>query len=57
MVVNSSANPSFSVVVRSAKKVVQKCAPFGVPPTATYDHWEEVEINFDPHDFFVGPAR
>ena len=50
VIVNQSANPTFRVAAESALRAIRSCAPYNFMPTAKYDAWKEVEVNFDPRD-------
>lgn len=52
-VLNSSGNPSFNVAAESARRAVLRCAPYSLP-TAKYEAWKEVIINFDPRELLGG---
>ncbi|NRG17389.1 cell envelope biogenesis protein TolA [Rhizobiales bacterium] len=52
-VLNSSGNPSFNVAAESARRAVLRCAPYSLP-TAKYEAWREVIINFDPRELLGG---
>ncbi|MHC5655963.1 cell envelope integrity protein TolA [Stappia sp.] len=52
-VMNSSGNPSFGIAAESARRAVLRCAPYSMP-SAKYDVWKEVIINFDPRDLLGG---
>ncbi len=46
-VINHSQHPLFRVAAESALRAVRKCAPFTALPTAKYDAWKTIEVNFD----------
>jgi hypothetical protein len=50
VVVNQSPNPTFRVAAESALRAIRSCAPYNFMPTAKYEAWKEVEVNFDPRD-------
>ncbi|HEY4919179.1 MAG TPA: cell envelope integrity protein TolA [Xanthobacteraceae bacterium] len=50
VVTNHSQHPLFAKAAESAIRAVRKCAPFTFLPTAAYDQWKIIEVNFDPHE-------
>ncbi|MGQ4273466.1 TonB C-terminal domain-containing protein [Terrihabitans sp. B22-R8] len=52
-VVNSSGNPAFQAAADAATRAVRRCSPLNLP-AKYYDHWSNVQINFDPRDMMGG---
>ncbi len=48
-VLNSSNNLTFKAAADSAKRAVARCDPYSLP-SAKYDAWKTVILNFDPRD-------
>jgi hypothetical protein len=49
-VLNSNPDPRFAMVAKSAITALTKCAPFSFLPAAKYAAWQEIVIDFDPHE-------
>src|SRR5690606_33231048 len=52
-VMNSSGNPLFGIASESARRAVLRCAPYSLP-SAKYEAWRAVIINFDPRQLLGG---
>jgi len=51
-VLNSNPDPRFAAAAKSAVAALTKCAPFSFLPAAKYATWQEIVIDFDPHEMF-----
>jgi len=52
-VLNSNGNPAFRAAASSAVRAIMRCQPYSLP-SAKYEAWQEVIINFDPREMLGG---
>jgi hypothetical protein len=45
---NRTGEENFRTAAESARRAVQRCAPYRMLPANKYDTWREVELTFDP---------
>lgn len=45
---NRAGEENFRTAAESARRAVQRCAPYRMLPANKYDTWREVELTFDP---------